>query len=134
MFRRGTTRGVFIVGPIAIKLALNRRGVTCNKYEADVFKRVHDERRSFLCPVVACSPLGIVLIMRAAASLTDAQYDFYWGDFPANFPDWYDPHEPSPLEPKREDWGMLDGRLVAVDYANSTLKGVRHERAAVRVA
>ena len=39
MFRRGTTRGVFIVGPIAIKLALNRRGVTCNKYEADVFKR-----------------------------------------------------------------------------------------------
>jgi len=67
--------------------------------------------------------LGIVLIMRAAASLTDAQYDFYWGDFPANFPDWYDPHEPSPLEPKREDWGMLDGRLVAVDYANLDLEG-----------
>jgi len=134
MFRRGTTRGVFIVGPIAIKLALNRRGVTCNKYEADVFKRVHDERRSFLRPVVACSPLGIVLIMRAAAPLNDAQYDFYWGDFPANFPDWYDPHETSPLNRNARIGECSMVGLSRWTMPTSTLKGVRHERAAVRVA
>jgi hypothetical protein len=40
------------------------------------------------------------------------------------FPDWdYMPGgPPSPFEYKESDWGYLDGRLVALDYAGNSVK------------
>jgi hypothetical protein len=71
-----------------------------------------------LCPVLWCSAPAIVLVMRRAATpVTQDQVNerkanawFEW-DY-RGYPD--DEH---PFEWKRSDWGVLDDRLVAVDYA-----------------
>ena len=57
------------------------------------------------------------MIMRAAARF-EGEWKF------EELPKWdYDPAggDGWPGEPKREDWGMLDGKLVLVDYAASTI-------------
>lgn len=60
---------------------------------------------------------------RAASPLTDTEFFelFYSG----GLPDWdYHPHDPDgpdPFEWKPSDWGRIDGRLVAVDYATPAM-------------
>jgi hypothetical protein len=119
--RRGTTRVVLVVGPLAFKFARHDRGVLCNLFEANLYRRTTTpRRRDMLCPVIACSRNGAVLVMKAATPLDPTEHE----DLRANLPDW-DYGGPGddecPFEPKPEDWGRLKGRLVAVDYSAPVL-------------
>jgi len=74
-----------------------------------------------LCPVVACSPNGVLLLAKAATPLNQSEFDELRKT--NGFPDWdYHPLDGDgecPFEfHKRDDWGWLDGKLVALDYAN----------------
>jgi hypothetical protein len=119
----GTTRIVLVIGPVALKFARRKRsGRRCNLYESDLYHRTTPERRAMLCPVIACSPRGSVLITRAATPLTREEFDSVRSA--DAFPDWdYDPHEGEscPFEWKPSDWGRLRGRLVALDYSEPAL-------------
>jgi hypothetical protein len=110
------------LGPWAFKIARSMHGVGCNRHEARLFRRSLDKvhRSSMLCPVHWCSWPAILLIMsRAATPVTQAQI----GDLKARaWSEWdYLGHNDDvcPFEWKPSDWGVLDGRLVAVDYAAS---------------
>jgi hypothetical protein len=59
--------------------------------------------------------------MQRAKPMTKSEFAEFWNA--GRYPDWNvyppDDEEPcSPLEPQAKDWGWLDGRAVAVDYAN----------------
>ena len=117
--RRGSTRRVLVIGPIAFKLARRSArgaGQRCNRYEADLYWRA----KLWLCPVIACSRNGALLVARAATPLTQSEFDEVRKN--DGLPDWdYHPLDGDgecPFEfHKRDDWGWLDGKPVAVDYA-----------------
>jgi hypothetical protein len=122
VIRKGITRTVIVVGPLAVKLATDKRGRRCNRFEADLYDRVDARRRAMLCPVLCCTPAGTALLMPAARSLTEMERDHLMDT--DGFPDWdYMPpnDETSSVEYKPSDWGWLDGRLVALDYSAPVL-------------
>jgi hypothetical protein len=113
---------VIVLGPLAFKFARGERGRRCNRYEVNLYKRVSPRRRAMLCPVFWCAPTGSVLIARAARPLTLRERDHLWKI--EGFPDWdYMPpdDEHHPFEWKPSDWGILKGRLVALDYSAPVL-------------
>ncbi len=124
MFRRGTTRTVIVLGPLAFKFARGQHGIYCNWYEADLYRRNKNNTRSasMLCPILWCSSPAIVLIMRRAATPVNqiqiedrkAHAWYEWDYLGAG-------DDALPFEWKPDDWGVLDGRLVAVDYATNAL-------------
>lgn len=111
----GSTRTVITHGSVAVKFAKEAEGRRCNLREAEMWRRYenHPERGSMLCPVLWCAQDGAVLIMRKVEPVGPG-FSF------KSLPDW-DYQGPGddgwPFEPKAEDWGMLNGRLVAVDYS-----------------
>jgi hypothetical protein len=113
----GQSRAVLIVGPIAIKLPLpsNRAvGARCNQHEAAVWRQVTSANRRMLCPVLWASASGSVLVMKAARPASEDDRDA----IRALRNQWeYSRECEDPLESWPKDWGWLDGRLVAVDYA-----------------
>lgn len=113
----GTTRLVVVLGGYALKFARGRRGRLCNLFEAQTWSKATPARRMILCPVLACAPLGLVLIMPTATPLSEQEAEARREA--DTFPDWdYWPGNPTePFEYKASDWGMLDGRLVALDYS-----------------
>jgi hypothetical protein len=118
--RSGATRRVLIVCPIVFKFARDAAGKRCNRYEADLYRRVIPRRKAMLCPVIACSPKGLILMARAATPLTKAEHAEIYSK--NGFPDWdYHPLDGDgecPFEfHKPDDWGWFDGKLVAVDYS-----------------
>jgi hypothetical protein len=104
-YDNGTTRIVWVIGPIALKIARpGRSGARCNLFEADLYKRTTPARRKMLCPVIACSPNGSLLIARSATPLTRTEFESI--RHADGFPDWdYDPHdgESCPFEWKPSD-------------------------------
>ena len=74
-----------------------------------------------LCPPLFCFPLGAVLVMRRANPMTNDEYRKYVKDAGLMDRAW-DYRGPGddghPFEPKANAWGWLDGKPVAVDYAN----------------
>ena len=123
----GVNRTVFIYpgGEIAFKLARRKegsRGARCNLFEWDLYHQVSDRQRALLCPVRACSPDGILLIMAAARHLTEEEGRELHKT--KGYPDWgyrLENDEQAPFELKPADWGYFEGRLVAVDYSASVL-------------
>jgi hypothetical protein len=107
---------VVVIGRWALKFARNAEGVSCNKYEAHLYRSVSEKRRSMLCPVVWISPGGRLLIMAAAIPRTS---DLTPEEYTDLFEEWdYMPGEDScPFEPKALDWGWYQGKLVALDYS-----------------
>jgi hypothetical protein len=66
-----------------------------------------------LCPVLWSVPGGWLLVMARAKPLTPAQ----WSDFrPTDFCD--TPGYTVPAEPKYDSFGVVGGRIVAVDYGS----------------
>lgn len=117
MIRRGTTRFVIVLAGYAFKFARNDLGKRCNQFEADLYRSCSEVRRDMLCPTLWCSRSGFLAIARKARPISEqeaAQLRRSRG-----FPDWdYLPGgRPCPFEHKAADWGRIDGRLVAVDYA-----------------
>jgi hypothetical protein len=109
-------RPVIAVGPVAVKIARNKMGRACNKYEADLYRNTTPTRRAMLCPVLWVSWGGFVLVMRAAVPLAEVMsLDDYlqaaeeWGAMQGE--------DSCPFEPKPSDWGWYDGRRVALDYS-----------------
>jgi hypothetical protein len=121
ILRKGSTRAVLVIGPLALKLGLGERGRRCNHFEARLYRRVNAHRRAMLCPVLWCNPNGTVLVMRAARPLTEAEKVRLMAT--RGFPDWdyVPPDESEPFEYKASDWGWLDGCLVALDYSSPAL-------------
>jgi len=120
MIRQGSTRKTVQLWPFAFKFGRHEYGARCNKHEAELYARNRSKqhRHSMLCPVLWCSPSGKVLIMRYAATpITQSQAD----ERKANAcSEWaYEGHgdDDHPFEWKVNDWGLLRGKLVAVDYA-----------------
>jgi len=118
MIYRGLTRMVLTFGPLAFKFARGRKSVRCNLHEAQLYRRSSAKRRAMLCPVLWCSRYGFVLIMRRAETpvtqgALDERKATAWLEW-----DYAGPGDDEhPFGWKRSDWGYLDGRVVAVDYA-----------------
>ena len=121
--RRGTTRFVVVIGRFAIKVPRNRIGLRCNRHEATLWRlnRANAARRDNLCPVLWSLFAGLILVMTAADPLAPGLSPTdEWADF------WdYDPSKGEidewPGEFKPEDWGLINGRRVLVDYAAPAL-------------
>jgi hypothetical protein len=113
----GTTRFALCFGNYAVKFARGSRGRAANRAENVEWERATPERREMLCPMLWASPFGLFNLMQRAVPLTRTQQlALLERD---GFPDWdYMPGGPSsPFEYKESDWGYVDGRLVALDYA-----------------
>jgi hypothetical protein len=98
-------------------LNLQGRDGGANQREQLEWTRATSERREMLCPTLWAAPFGLMNIMRRATPLKrDQQLHLLES---GGFPDWdYMPPGPKePFEYKESDWGHLNGRLVALDYA-----------------
>ena len=76
------------------------------------------KRRAMLCPVLAAGPYGVALVMPRARPTSQAEADRLRET--GGYPDWdYDGvgDEGEPFEWSAGDWGWLDGKFVALDYA-----------------
>jgi hypothetical protein len=122
VIRLGTTRAVLCIGGLAFKFARSAHGARCNRYERDLYDRSNLERRALLCPPLWCSPRGRVLIMRRARPMTADEHRKFVLDKYTDLGRAWDYRGPgddgAPFEPKASDWGWLDGKVVAIDYAN----------------
>jgi hypothetical protein len=122
MIRCGSTRAVLPIGPWAFKISRSKYGARCNRYEADLYRRCRTsrpERQLMLCPVLWSLLFGWLLIARRAETpITQGQL----ADRKAHaFDEWGVGDDEYPFEWKPTDWGILDGRIVAVDYAATVL-------------
>lgn len=119
----GTTRLVVVRGGVAVKFARHAEGRRCNLEEARLWRRYkdHERRGKWLCPVLWCSGDGAVSVMAAAEPLPDGQEP--WREADAEWDYMPGGDDGSPWEGKRADWGTLDGRAVAVDYATGAMTG-----------
>lgn len=104
---RGTHRAVFAAGwsdDYVIKIEVGAAGA--NGREWEVWKELSGTpAEKWLCPCVLISPGTTALVMRRAQPITDVSV------LPKRLPWWV-------TDVKAENWGLLDGRPVLVDYAN----------------
>jgi hypothetical protein len=106
------------VGWLAFKFGRGKSGMRRDRHEADLYRRSTPRRRSMLCPVLWCSRPAFVSIMRRATTpvtkgALDERKGVAWLEW-----DYAGPTDDAlPFEWKPSDWGYLDGRIVAVDYA-----------------
>jgi hypothetical protein len=126
MVKQGSFRVVICIGSYAIKLPRITRlfkGIRCNSWESEVWKvwRVKFKWKH-LCPVLASSPLSIIVIMRRAdltatssevRGAVDEEYDY---DTNLN------------IEFKPGNWGKIDGKLVCFDYGLDEASDISKER------
>jgi hypothetical protein len=120
-FSSGNTRAVICVGSLAFKLARSARGGRCNQFEAKLYRSSNPKRQELLCPPLWCAPFGVMLVMRRANPMTDDEVRKYVWKPRLSWKAWDYLGQGDvglPFEHKAADWGWLDGRPVAVDYAN----------------
>lgn len=106
----GTFRVVILTQRYALKFPRPRHfmsGMRCNRWEREMWRTW---RPVFgwqnLCPVLVADPLGLVVVMpRALQPVTDEDV--------RNMPDYY-PNITAELKP--QDYGRIDGVVVALDY------------------
>lgn len=114
--RQGVTREVVLFRDYAFKIPkliygwrMFLCGLLANMQEAQFGRCGWPE----VCPVSFAVPGGWLIVMRRARPLTDAE----WAGFDAAaFVNQED--RMIPAETKRDSFGMLDGRIVALDYGN----------------
>jgi hypothetical protein len=116
--KTGATREVFFVGRWAVKVPKITRGwyqflcgLLANIQERELSKL----NRRELCPVSFSLPGGWLVVMPKATPLTDQQLETF------DMLEFLMPDDglALPVEPKGNSFGMLDGRIVAVDYGSS---------------
>jgi hypothetical protein len=104
-------RRVFLLGRFTIKVPRARsvlHGLRCNRWEREMWYRW---RLVFgwesLCPILFADPLGLVVVMpRAQQRVTEEEIH---AATPVYFP------EPT-YEAKTEVFGLVNGRVLALDY------------------
>lgn len=111
----GTHRTTWLIGnyavktPVFVEWRLFLLGLLANMQEARFSACGWPE----LCPVVFRLPGGFVNVMRRAEPLTREQFfGFNYEQF-AHKPDYW-----VPVENKWDSFGLLNGRIVAVDYGS----------------
>jgi hypothetical protein len=114
--RRGSQRRTVVCGGIAIKvprLHRLRAGARANREEARIWREGWQRFYPELCPVLACLPFGIALVMPAVRIMSPDEFDAFCnsGASPDHYPD------PELYEGKLGEWGYLQGGPVVVDYA-----------------
>ncbi len=107
---KGVFRRVLLVHSVAVKLPRLRHllsGMRCNRWEREMWRTWRPQFDwCTLCPVVAADPFGLFVVMRRATQPVDrTDID--------QLPDYY-PSITAELKP--DDYGWLDGQVVAVDY------------------
>jgi hypothetical protein len=114
--RQGITREVFLTRRHAIKIPKLIYGwqkflcgLLANMQEATFARAGWPE----LCPVVFSIPGGWLVVMRRAEPLSDAEWAAFDAKAFCERPDYW-----IPAELKQDSFGMLDGRVVAIDYGN----------------
>ncbi len=110
MIKYGVMRIVLLVGPYAIKFPSPRygwvmflRGLLSDMSETRQGKPAC--RCYYLCPVLFSVPGGWMIVMRRAQPLPDGM--------------WHEgllPNPPRNLDDKAENFGLLDGTVVLLDY------------------
>ena len=112
----GCTRRVLLVGSYAVKLPRfgygwrsGLQGLIHNLNEA-TWSRYCD-RYAGLCPVVFSLPGGFLNVMQRARPLTSEE----WSDFDYEAFVEHDDYR-LPVENKDDSFGIVAGRIVAVDY------------------
>ena len=113
---RGSQRRTLVCGSIAIKVPRLRRfraGARANREEARLWREGWQRYYPELCPVLACLPFGVALVMPAVRIMSPDEFRAFRNS--AAYPD----HVPDPelYEGKGGEWGYLGGRPVVVDYA-----------------
>lgn len=111
----GTTRTVFLVGKLAIKIPvfsewrLFLQGLLANIQERTFSKTGWPE----LCPVLFSIPGGWLVIMKRAEPISFEEFSAF------NFSEFADKDDYTvPGEDKQDSLGKLDGKVVMVDYGN----------------
>lgn len=114
--RDGVTRIVLLAGPWAIKLPrfgygwrLGLQGLLGNHQEAMLWRETRSPK---YCPVVLALPLALVIVMRRARPLVAAEWEWF------RVHGWLAEVEASCCEAKADSFGVLDKRIVAVDYGS----------------
>ena len=113
---KGSQRFAIVAGPLALKIPRLRRlheGMRANRMEARIWREGWQGKYKELCPIFACLPFGIALIMPAVRIMSPDELKAFRNSMA--FPD----HDPDPelYESKGGEWGYLNGRAVVVDYA-----------------
>lgn len=113
--RYGTHRTVYLIGkyaikrPVFVEWRLFLKGLLANMQEAQFSRTGWPE----LCPVVFACPGGFFIVMRRAEPL---DFDTFWLMNVSTFQNRGSYHVP--VENKLDSFGVLDGRVVAVDYGS----------------
>lgn len=114
--RQGITREVLLTRRYAIKIPKLIYGwhkFLCGLLANMQERQFADANLPGLCPVVFSLPGGWILVMRRAEPLTDEEWRAFDARSFCERPDCT-----VPAEFKRDSFGVLDGRIVAVDYGN----------------
>lgn len=114
--RYGTHRTVYLIGkyaikrPVFVEWRLFLYGLLANMQEARFWR---ETKWPELCPVVFAVRGGFLTVMRRAEPL--GRVDFFHFD-----PEiWRERKDYTvPVESKLDSFGVLDGRIVAVDYGS----------------
>lgn len=90
-------------------------GIRANRAERRAwFSRQDYWWRDLLCHMVASDPVGLLVIMKRARMMTATEVR----EWRKQLDRLYEPGPPEePFEDKEDEWGWLEGRPVAVDYA-----------------
>ncbi len=113
--RSGVTRDVLLTGRLAIKIPkltswrLFLLGLLANMQERTFARAGWAE----LCPVIFSVPGGWLTVMRRADPLSPEEWETFDVEAFCDRPDYF-----VPVEPKRDSFGKVNGRIVAVDYGN----------------
>lgn len=68
-----------------------------------------------LCPVVFSLPGGFLVVMRRAQPMTTGEWNIFKNDLPTFCDKKY---YTIPVEKKRDSFGWIDGKIVAIDYGS----------------
>ena len=115
----GITRNVFLIGKYAIKTpAMFRgyggwkyflKGMVANLDENTWYKLSSKTEKTLLCPIIGCYLCGFILIMKRGEPLSEEDYKPQL--FEILFKDY-------PLDIKIDNFGLLNGIVVLIDYAD----------------
>jgi hypothetical protein len=103
----------------AFKVAKGERGYAANRSEYRAWVTASPKRRELLCPSIKLIRDGQILVAKRVQVFEPGQMslELYiqlgmaWKNEA--------PHDDAPFEPGDRNWGWLDGRPVAIDYALS---------------
>lgn len=105
---KGTMRRVFVFKNIAIKIPLDTKGYLANINEIHNWYK-YKQYKEHLCPIIFYDLLGFIVVMKRVQPVYDLdKYDISFMHYSI----------PVFNDIKRNNFGLLDGKLVKIDYSN----------------